>query len=181
MSTLPDNASPFARSLYHAFYRPVDFVASAVEGALLILCSAAIAIAMALTAVDVLLRYGFSRPLGWSFDFVMLYLMPAAYYMAFAYGMRTGAHLSVDFFAKHLPRGIVKVAYPALLVLASALMLYIGGLIVEEAAASFVAGDTLFGAVPWPTWPTGAIIGASFLALAVRLALVACRVSFFEE
>lgn len=173
---LPDGGGPL-----RALYRVIDAGTKAIERLLLLLCALAIAIAMILTAVDVCLRYGFSRPLGWSFDFVMLYLMPAAYYFAFAHGMRMGAHLSVDFFANSLPPRLMRVIYPALLAIAAALVVLIGVLISEEALSSFLAGETLFGSVRWPTWPTAAIISVSFLVLALRLVLVAWRIAFFEE
>lgn len=181
MSSIADPEPPRMRGFYRLVYRPLDRATTLVEQALLLFCSLAILVAMVLTTVDVFLRYGFSRPLGWSFDFVMLYMMPAAYYMAFSYAMRIGAHLSVDFFATNLPRAMMRVVYPALLLLSAALVLFIGSLIAEEAAESLRAGETLFGSIRWLTWPTSAIISLSFLALAVRLLLVACRVVLFGE
>lgn len=181
MQTCPDSRPPVVQGLFRFFYRPADRVVSAIEALLLVLCSLAILAAMGLTTLDVVLRYGFSNPLRGAFDFIMLYLMPAAYYLAFSYGMKTGAHLSVDFFVGFFPRIIIRTLLPLLLLIAAALMAFIGDLIGEEAISSFHAGETLFGSIPWLTWPTGAIMAISFLLLSLRLVLVAFRVAFLED
>lgn len=177
MQPSPGNRNPDAHPLHRLVYRPADAATSFVEYLLLTVCAAAILLAMGLTTVDVLMRYGFSRPLGWSFDVIMLYLMPSAYYLAFAYAMKIGAHLSVDFFAERLPRTLVRTAYPAVLVVSAVVIFYISFLIGREALASYRAGHTIFGSIRWPTWPTGVIISLSFLVLAVRLVLVALNVA----
>jgi TRAP-type C4-dicarboxylate transport system permease small subunit len=181
MQTCPDTCPPVVRGLFRFFYRPADQVVSAIEALLLILCSLAILAAMGLTTLDVVLRYGFSSPMRGAFDFIMLYLMPSAYYLAFSYGMKTGAHLSVDFFVGFFPRILMRTLLPALLLIAAALMAFIGDLIGEEAISSFRAGETLFGSIAWLTWPTGAIMASSFLLLSVRLVLVAFRVAFLGD
>ena len=181
MYSIPDPEPTRMQGFHRLVYRPLDRLTTLVERGLLLLCSLAILAAMLLTTVDVFLRYGFSSPLGWTFDFVMLYLMPAAYYMAFSYAMKIGAHLSVDFFAETLPRRLLRVTYPLLLLLSAALVLFIGDRLAEEAVESLMGGETLFGSIRWLTWPTHAIIAVSFLALAVRLVLVACRVAFFDK
>lgn len=181
MQSCPDTCPTVVRGLFHIFYRPADRVVSAIEAFLLILCSLAILTAMGLTTLDVVLRYGFSSPLRGAFDFIMLYLMPAAYYLAFSYGMKTGAHLSVDFFVGLFPRALLRTLLPILLLIAAALMAFISKLIGVEAFSSFRAGDTLFGSIPWLTWPTGAIMASSFLLLSLRLVLVAFRVAFLED
>ncbi|WP_417249448.1 TRAP transporter small permease [Celeribacter sp.] len=181
MNSISDTPSPSGGGLFRGVYSKIDAVTKVIESLLFIICAIAIAVAMVLTAVDVFLRYGFSSPLGWSFDFVMLYLMPAAYYLAFSQGMRKGAHLSVDFFADNFPKPLMRVVYPVLMLVAAALVAVIGWLIADEAMAGFLAGETLLGSVRWPTWPTGAIISGSFLVLSVRLALIAWRVAFLED
>jgi TRAP-type C4-dicarboxylate transport system permease small subunit len=175
-----DISSPVLKGIHRYIYRPSHRVVEAIETILLIFCSGAILVAMGLTTLDVILRYGFSSPLGWSFDFIMLYLMPAAYYLSFSYGMKTGAHLSVDFFAEQFPRSFLRIVVPVFMIAGAILMAYIAGRIGEEAVASYEAGETIFGSVAWPTWPTSAIIGVSFLLLSIRMLLVAFRAAFLE-
>lgn len=163
--------------LYRLVWRPLDLLVTRVENVLLFLCSCAIILAMFLTTADVILRYGFKSPVTWAFDFVMLYLMPAAYYLAFAYGMKSGTHLAVDFFTRYLPRFVLRWIYPFVLLIGAALMFYISWRLYLETYENLVEGHTMFGSVAWLTWPTGAIIGISFFVFAIRLVLVAFQPS----
>ena len=174
--SLPDGA--VTHVLRRKLRDPLDAVTSRIETLLLILCSLAILAAMLLTTADVILRYGFKNPITWGFDFIMLYLMPAAYYMGFAYGMRTGAHLSVDFFIGLLPRFVKQRLCPLILLIGAALMFYVAWLLFHEAAESLIAGHRLFGSVAWLTWPTAAIIGVSIALFAVRVVLTAFDTAF---
>lgn len=181
MQSHSDAYPPFVRGLFRFFYKPTDKAVSVVEAVLLFICSAAIMLAMGLTTLDVILRYGFSNPMSGTFDFVMLYLMPAAYYLAFSHGMKSGAHLSVDFFVSYFPRIFMRTVLPFLFLVAAVLMAFIGTKIGEEAISSFWAKDTLFGSIAWLTWPTGAIMASSFVLLSVRLVLVAFCAAFLED
>lgn len=181
MKTYPDASSPPGNGLYKHVYKPLDTVTSYLEHVLLVVCSLAILISMIITAIDVVLRYGFSSPLGWSFDFIMLYTLPAAYYLAFSYSLKSGSHLSVDFFSSKLPATINQWIYPLVMALASAFFFYVGFLTAEETYISFTENDTLFGAISWITWPTDAIICVSMLVFATRMALKACESAFFKD
>ena len=118
MQAHSDAYPPVVRGLFRFFYKPADKAVSVVEAVLLFICSAAIMLAMGLTTLDVILRYGFSNPMSGTFDFVMLYLMPAAYYLAFSHGMKSGAHLSVDFFVSYFPRIFMRTVLPFLFLVA---------------------------------------------------------------
>lgn len=181
MSHSASNTTGLIPGLRRNLFRPLERLLSAVEYAFLALCSGAVILAMVLTTVDVVLRYGFRSPLGWSFDLIMLYLLPAAYYLAFSYGMKVRVHLAVDFFAGILPGAVLRAVNPLILLIGALFCGYIAWLIGSEAWASMRRGDVLFGSVPWPTWPTGAIIGLSFLAFALRLVLVSFQTAFPEE
>lgn len=167
--------------LHRMIWRPLDLLVTKIEYFLLFLCSLAIVVAMFLTTADVILRYGFRSPIPWAFDFVMLYLMPAAYYLAFAYGMKTGSHLSVDFFISHMPPFVLKRICPVILLIGAVLMFYITWRLFQETYESLVEGHTMFGPVAWLTWPTAAIIGISFFIFAIRLVLVVFQPSEQEN
>lgn len=181
MPSMRPSGSRLRAALYRGIWRPLDLMVTRIEYILLFLCSCAIIMAMLLTTIDVILRYGFRSPMTWAFDFVMLYLMPAAYYLAFAYGMKTGTHLAVDFFTEHLPRFVLRWICPVILLLAAALMFYISWRLYLETYENLVEGHTMFGSIAWLTWPTGAIIGISFFTLAIRLVLVALQPAVQEN
>lgn len=165
---------------YQYFYRPLERIATGVEYALLTVSSLAILLAMVLTTIDVVLRYGFNSPLGWSFDLISLYLLPAAYYLAFAYAMKAGAHLSVDFFKHLLPKVVVLRLYPLLLAFASVFFVFVSWLLAQEALRSFLDNEVLFGPIAWLKWPTAAIIAVSLFTFSIRLLLSAYQKAFLE-
>lgn len=167
--------------LHRMIWRPLDQLITKIEYVLLFFCSLAIIVAMFLTTADVILRYGFRSPIPWAFDFIMLYLMPAAYYLAFAYGMRTGSHLSVDFFISHMPPFVLKRICPVILLIGAVLMFYITWRLFQETYENLVEGHTMFGPIAWLTWPTGAVIGISFFIFAIRLVLVVFKPSEQEN
>lgn len=173
----PNTPMPFINSntdsaFYRRIWHPLDALISKIENLLLLLCSLAIIVAMLLTTADVGMRYIFKSPIPWAFDFIMLYLMPAAYYLAFSYGMKTGTHLSVDFFISYMPAFVLRYICPPILLLGAVLMFYISWRLFLEAWERLVEGHTMFGPVAWLTWPTAAIIGISFFIFAIRIVLV---------
>lgn len=172
MTTMAPFNSDTTPVFYRLVWHPVDAFISKIEGLLVLLCSLAIIAAMILTTTDVVMRYMFKSPIPWAFDFIMLYLMPAAYYLAFSYGMKTGTHLAVDFFINYMPAFVLKYICPVILLLGSILMFYISWRLFQETWERLVDGHTMFGPVAWLTWPTAAIIGISFFIFAIRIVLV---------
>lgn len=179
-SSSRSESSPLT-AFHRMAWRPLDLIVTRIECVLLFLCSLAIIAAMFLTTADVILRYGFRSPINWAFDFIMLYLMPAAYYLAFAYAMKTGSHLAVDFFVHHMPPFVLKRICPIILLLGAGLMFYIAWRLFLETYESLVDGHTMFGPIAWLTWPTAAIIGVSFFIFAIRLVLVVFQPSAGEN
>ena len=180
MSSAPSPDPAFVQGIRTYVHRPLGGLVAGVENAALVICSGAILLAMMLTTIDVVLRYGFRSPLGWSFDVIMLYLLPAAYYLGFSYGMKAGVHLAVDFFTELLPSVARRVLNPLALVAGAFLSGYVAWLIGTEAWHGLQRWDVLFGSIPWPTWPTGMIIAFSFVVFAVRLVLTAFQIAFPE-
>ncbi|HLS21425.1 MAG TPA: TRAP transporter small permease [Paenalcaligenes sp.] len=172
MTSMPITNRSATAVFYRIVWHPLDFVVSKIESLLLLICSLAIIAAMLLTTTDVAMRYLFKSPISWAFDFVMLYLMPAAYYLAFSYGMKSGTHLAVDFFINYMPNFVLRYICPPILLLGSALMFYISWRLLLETWERLVEGHTMFGPVAWLTWPTAAIIGISFFIFALRIVLV---------
>lgn len=177
MTSLPVTERNSTRDVHRMLWVLLDRVVTQIENVLLLLCSLAIIVAMFLTTADVIMRYAFKSPISWVFDFVMLYLMPAAYYLAFSYGMKTGTHLAVDFFIGHMPSFVLRRICPVILLLGAGLMFYIAWKLCLETYERLTEGHTMFGPIAWLTWPTAAIIGISFLIFAMRIVLVVFKPS----
>src|SRR5690554_7810218 len=81
--------------------------------------------AMIVTFIDVIMRYVFSSPITWVYDFITMYLLPGCYFLAFSYALRTGNHLKVDYFKGVFPPVFTKVSVTISGILATVLFGYI--------------------------------------------------------
>src|SRR3546814_4948559 len=57
---------------------------------------------MFITVVDVVLRYVWNSPLGWSQEVITLYLLAAAFSMALSATLEDNAHIRIDFIGQYV-------------------------------------------------------------------------------
>src|SRR3546814_11955507 len=57
---------------------------------------------MFITVVDVVLRYVWNSPLGWSQEVITLYLLAAAFFMALSATLEDNAHIRIDFIGQYV-------------------------------------------------------------------------------
>lgn len=136
------------------------------KGATLVACLCLFAL-MAVVTADVAARYFLNHPFAWSHDVITLYLTPALFFLALSDSFRSGAQVNVDILHRLLPRGVRRVTdclCNLLAFLVFALIAYAGAL---RAVDAFANGDVTVGIVPWPTWPSAALVpvGAGMIAL----------------
>ncbi len=142
------------------------------ENALVAIAALMILAAMAVTCVDVFMRYVLSKPLSWSFDFIVLYLLPGSYFLAFSYALRTGAHLKVDYFVSYINRRLRGSVLFLVGLISVVLFAYISWFYLIEAYSAWRDGDVMGGVIPWPMWPGDFIVFISSLAFALRLVIL---------
>jgi TRAP-type C4-dicarboxylate transport system permease small subunit len=121
--------------------------------------------------VDVLLRYLFNAPLSWSYDFISLYLMGAAFFFALSETLRRNHHVAVDILYLRLSLRARRWWRLVGWSLSLALFAVIFVLAVRTAWSRWQGDNVVAGAIPWPTWIPAAIAAGGFLLLLVRLAL----------
>lgn len=122
---------------------------------------------MLIVTADVGARYFLNRPFVWSYDVITLYLTPALFFLVLSDSFRCGAQVNVDVLHRLLPRAVRRFTDALCDLLAFALFALIAYAGALRAVASFVNGDVTVGVVPWPTWPSAALVplGAGMLAL----------------
>lgn len=151
----------------------VDRLLSRLEIALLAVGCVLIVGVMLLVAADALARYAFDSPIGFTFDLVSMYLMPATLFFALAFTLRRGGHVNVDLFVDFVPTR-ARHLLVGLLVTAALPIVY---LIVSEGAAktyaAWAAGDVTTGVYEWPIWLSEIIVPIGFSLLAARMTHVA--------
>lgn len=142
------------------------------ENALVAVAALMILVAMAVTCVDVFMRYVLSMPLSWSFDFIVLYLLPGSYFLAFSYALRTGTHLKVDYFVSYINRRLRGLVLFFVGLVAGVLFAYIAWFYLVEAYHAWLDGDVMGGVIPWPMWPGDMLVFVSSLTFALRLLII---------
>ncbi len=124
-----------------------------------------------ITAADVTMRYAFNAPLIWAFELISDYLMVAIFFLAIATTQRVGQNIGVDILARRLPPRL----RAGLTALCQALTIALFAAVVvtnwPELTGAYLDNDVLAGAIPWPRWPSLALLVAGCAMLLLRLAL----------
>ncbi len=120
---------------------------------------------------DVVMRYAFNQPFSWAYDLIALYLMAGVFFLVLSEAFTSHAHVSVDILQQRLPPAAIRVTElvtSAVGMVVFSLIAYLGYL---RAIDSFQAGDVMAGAIPWPMWPSIALVPFGAGLLTLRLAL----------
>lgn len=145
-----------------------DRALGAVERLWLACAALAVVLMMIFTAFDVLLRYGFNTPLSWWYDFLMNYVLTAAFFLPFSHTLAQHAHLAVEYFSRKLNPRMADILLGIGFAASAAALAIITVSIMREAHASWLHDDVIAGVILWPVWPSRAIIAAAVLPLACR-------------
>lgn len=126
---------------------------------------------MAVVSLDVVMRYVFNRPLGWSYDLISLYLMTALFYFVLSRTFAEGAHISVDILEGRFPPAIRRVCHIVVDLLSAALFAVITWLVAGRTWDDFLAGSATSGEILWPTWLSEVLVPIGTSLLTARLLL----------
>lgn len=142
-----------------------------VEDALDWLAALAMAAIMVIVFCDVIMRYGFGRPLVWAYDLISLYLLAAVFFLALARAYSSGAHVNVDILQQRLPPAARRVTEIITCLIGAAIFIIVAQVGFERAREAFIARDVMSGGIEWPTWPALALVPIGFSLLALRVAV----------
>lgn len=128
---------------------------------------------MMIVAADVCMRYFLNAPFSWAYDLISLYLMAGIFFLGLSQAYAAGAHVSVDILQQQFSapgKRLAEIITAAVGLVAFAAMTKLG---YERALDAFVSKDVLAGAIPWPTWPSIALmpLGAGLLCLRLSVTL----------
>lgn len=132
------------------------------------------AMIMLIAVADVMMRYVFNSPFSWTYDLISLYLMVGLFYLALSSVFANHGHISVDILNAHMPlrlRRCCEIAICATALVFFALITETG---TERAWESYTNADVVAGVIPWPTWPSIALVplGAGLMTLRLGLHLI---------
>lgn len=149
--------------------KPILHALSMIEDVLGWLSAAAMFTIMLVVVCDVVLRYFFHSPLSWAYDLISLYLVAAVFFLSLSAAYSEGAHVNVDILQQALPQRSIRlteIVTTAIGAIVFALIAYFGALRTQDA---YMSGDVLSGAIPWPTWPSLALVPLGCGLMALRL------------
>jgi TRAP-type C4-dicarboxylate transport system permease small subunit len=155
-----DAPPPLAAS--NAMLRWVERAFAAVAAAMLLAI-------MLIATCDVVLRYFFNSPLGWSYDVISLYLMAGVFFLALAETLERNAHVAVDLLHSHLPDRLRHAALLPGYALAAIVLCAVTWLATQRAVESYTNGDVIAGRFDWPTWISAAFVAVGFAILTLRV------------
>lgn len=145
------------------------------ENTLAIVAGMLLLLMMAITSLDVVMRYVFHAPLAWGFDLVTHYLLVATFFFSFSIALRTGGHVAVDYFVNRFPRGFRRGAMALAWAACGLLAALITVTSVIDTAHAWKASEVVAGVIPWPVWVQKAIVALGMGPLALRLLLLSIR------
>ena len=116
---------------------------------------------------DVVMRYLFNSPFSWAYDLIALYLMAGVFFLVLSDAYAANAHVNVDIVQQRLPPAGIRIAELVTCAIGIVVFALIAWLGWQRALDSYRSGDVMAGAIPWPMWPSIALVpfGAGILAL----------------
>ncbi|RBM14719.1 hypothetical protein DI005_28990 [Prauserella sp. PE36] len=146
--------------------------ASAVERAAFAVAAGALVTMTLLMVVEIAMRYFIASPIGWNFGFIQDYLLPGYFFLALAYTVRTGAHVTIDVVYQRCPapvRAAMTVIARVLMLGLSALLLWAGLLTTHDAWSSRDIPPPGGAELSIPTWTWHVLVPVGAALLTVRL------------
>jgi len=120
---------------------------------------------------DVIMRYAFNRPFSWAYDLISIYLMAGIFFLVLSEAYASNAHVSVDILQQKFPEAakrLTEIVTCIVGIVVFSLIAWLGWL---RAVDAFKSGDVMAGAIPWPMWPSIALVPFGAGLITIRLAL----------
>jgi TRAP-type C4-dicarboxylate transport system permease small subunit len=120
---------------------------------------------------DVIMRYAFNRPFSWAYDLISIYLMAGIFFLVLSEAYASNAHVSVDILQQKFPAAVKRLTEIVTCIVGIIVFSLIAWLGWLRAVDAFRAGDVMAGAIPWPMWPSIALVPFGAGVITIRLAL----------
>lgn len=124
---------------------------------------------MAIVATDVVMRYVFNHPFGWSYDLVSLYFTLVLFYFCLSRAFSGHAHVGVDILHYYVSTRTRRVFALATCLISAPLFATIAVVTLQRAVEAFTKRDIIEGAIEWPTWAYLALAPLGTALLTVQL------------
>jgi len=126
---------------------------------------------MMIVFCDVIMRYVFNRPFSWAYDLISIYLMAGIFFLVLSEAYASNAHVSVDILQQKFSPAVKRLSEIVTCIVGMIVFSLIAWLGWLRAVDAFKAGDVMAGAIPWPMWPSIALVPIGAGVITIRLAL----------
>lgn len=138
------------------------------EVALAGLSGAVIAAIMLIVVCDVVMRYLFNAPLGWSYELIGAYLVVAAFFLALSDTLNGHHHVAIDIFQPLIPHRLKHLLLGVGYAAATVVLTLIAWQAWIRVASAWSADDRLSASLPWPTWPSYLFVVVGTVVILLR-------------
>jgi TRAP-type C4-dicarboxylate transport system permease small subunit len=132
---------------------------------------ALLTVVMIVVVADVALRYALNSPIFWAYDVISLYLMAGLFYFVLSTAYDSNSLVNIDMlYEKMSPRSqaLSRFATCATSLLLFSLITYAG---FARTLEEFTEQAVVAGVIPWPTWPSSAVVTIGSALLVARLGI----------
>jgi TRAP-type C4-dicarboxylate transport system permease small subunit len=126
---------------------------------------------MIIVFCDVIMRYAFNQPFSWAYDLISIYLMAGIFFLVLSEAYASNAHVSVDILQQKFSPPVKRLSEIVTCIVGIIVFSLIAWLGLLRAVDAFKAGDVMAGAIPWPMWPSIALVPFGAGIISIRLAL----------
>jgi TRAP-type C4-dicarboxylate transport system permease small subunit len=112
-----------------------------------------------------------NQPFSWAYDLISIYLMAGIFFLVLSEAYASNAHVSVDILQQKFPepvKRLTEIVTCVVGIIVFSLIAWLGWL---RAVDAFKSGDVMAGAIPWPMWPSIALVPFGSGLITIRLAL----------
>ena len=126
---------------------------------------------MIIVFCDVIMRYAFNRPFSWAYDLISIYLMAGIFFLVLSEAYASNAHVSVDILQQKFPPPVKRLSEIVTCIVGIVVFSLIAWLGWLRTVDAFKSDDVMAGAIPWPMWPSIALVPFGAGVISIRLAL----------
>ena len=149
-------------------FRVIARVCSYIEEKLIIVCAAILFFMMSLTALDVVMRYLFNRPIQGTYE-LMEFSLVGASALAFAYVQRVRQHIAISLITDRLSLKWRKLIDIVVLILTLVILILLTWRTGLTAFTSLMTGETTFGIIAFPVGPAKSVVPVGLGLLCLRV------------
>lgn len=141
------------------------------ESALMVVAEISLFAIMLIVSADVLARYLFHSPFGWSYELISLYLMVILFFFSVSKTLDDDGHIAVDILHSKISSRARYILYMIIYWLSIPVILMIWWLSVGQTWESYWNNEATDGVIQWRLWLSWLSVPIGTFLLALRLAV----------